>query len=1257
MQKTATSLDSEISSQDGRLSKVEQTATEHTSTISSLGDKLSNMQIVGGRNLLIGTSEDEVSGKSYEFADYQISGGLQPGTTYTLSGWARVDQTAMDHKQWVFIDVYSEDWSWSSQLNISGSLTSQYNKITFTTPSGKQLHPYASVYLSHPDGGTNDHNNDSISGTGYISKLMFEKGTVAHDCQPAPEELATVTQVKQTSDSITTTLKNVQGDVDQVTQKANGTSEQLADVKGDVTNIQKDVSGLKQTTADNAGNINLLQSDSKSLHDSMQDIQGNISTLQKTATDVTSELQDHAGRISKVEQTASTLTNEFSDQQGRLSKVEQTATGTQQTVANQQGQINSIQTDVSGIHETITGQGNQITTINATLNGLDTKYEGVSGDLNNLKSQAQWVTVTDTVDLNNIKTPCHEFLKGAVTNAPNEVAWWYLTVEGSEGDRITQTVIADQSNNRYTRRLADSWSAWVRDATQTDVTALSNSITTNSTQITQNKQAIDLKADQSTVDKLSGEVSQNTAQLKVQADQISSKVSSSDFNTLNDKVNGAISSIQKNSTAIDQTNKQISLKADQTEVDQVKQTATQNSSRLDVMDGKISSKVTSTDVNNIVDSKGFATTNTVQSLITQTAGTISESITKLEQTVKQGAENNVQLVRKSDFEDGDKGDWGAQTVVTTDPPAELGQSGMKVLQTNSRDAYEDDVWYSVKPGENFDVDFWCKPSTTCYSQLGLMFDDKDYNILAWTGIGTDQSGQWKHYTGTITAPANASFAKPWFQMGKDGSNTTDTALLAKPSIRRQNATTVAAIQQVTASIDGLQSNVTNLKNDTSSQITQLSNLIATKVSSGDYNSQITQLQNDINLRVQKGNVVSQINEEAGGNTLIQVSNGKGSLILDAGNTVITGKAWIPVASIADLTADNIKAGTLTGSTVHLDDGNGNTIDLGGLATNYVGFHSKATNGDQTYIDHNGIHNYGATYDTKISQGKITTNLLAVNGGGLIDFRDSNGTGMTVNGSKLEFNVYNIPTGYLSYSAAPLADWPNGTGGNELQIRYDESLAITNTTDTNSRALFSTVDTQIGYHQQGNTTPDVNLTGLLVNNSDRYVRLGSWSSNSKWSRAEFSSDSANINCAGLSIGLTNNVIHMYMDGNYSATAIQLKVDGWAWVNGWVEAAGHSQHSALSTKTDIQPVDDDKMLKMVNDTDLTTFLYKTDVASGETHRHIGLIIDDVHDVAQYQAPQDFIAPNGVSRDDDNMIGALFGAVKALTKRIETLESKIS
>ncbi len=459
-----------------------------------------------------------------------------------------------------------------------------------------------------------------------------------------------------------------------------------------------------------------------------------------------------------------------------------------------------------------------------------------------------------------------------------------------------------------------------------------------------------------------------------------------------------------------------------------------------------------------------------------------------------------------------------------------------------------------------------------------------------------------------------------------------------------------------ATVDGIQAQVYN--SDGSSRITQLSDLIATKVSSGDYNSQITQLKNDINLRVQKGNVISQINQEAGGNTLIQVSNGKGSLILDAGNTVITGKAWIPVASIADLTADQIQAGTLTGSTVHLDDGNGNTIDLGGLATDYVGFHSKATNGDQTYIDCNGIHNYGSTYDTKISQGKITTNLLAVNGGGLIDFRSS-GDGTTIDSQNIKFYNSNAVNGGIEFSGgSPLATAQDGAVGNELRVRYDRSFALTPIKDESARICASSAAMQVGFVQSGKSTPDLNTTGLWVDNDKRHVNLGVWGADSTWARMEANTHNIHMQAGEAHAWLGNdNVFHIYKDNDGgSPTTTKLQVDGWAWVKGWVEAAGHSQHSALSTKTDIQPVDDDKMLEMVNDTDLTTFLYKTDAASGETHRHIGLIIDDVHDVAQYQTPQDFIAPNGVSRDDDNMIGALFGAVKALTKRIKTLESKV-
>ncbi len=393
--------------------------------------------------------------------------------------------------------------------------------------------------------------------------------------------------------------------------------------------------------------------------------------------------------------------------------------------------------------------------------------------------------------------------------------------------------------------------------------------------------------------------------------------------------------------------------------------------------------------------------------------------------------------------------------------------------------------------------------------------------------------------------------------------------------------------------------------------------------------------------------------------MIQVSNGKKSLILNAANTIITGKAWIPSAAIANLTADQVQAGTLTGSTVHLGDSSGNTIDLGVLDTNHVGLHSSAQNGDQTYIDKNGIHNFGATYDTKISQGQITTNLLSVNGGGLIDFRSS-GNGTTIDSQNITFYNSSAVNGGIEFSGGnPIAKAQDGTIGNELRVRYDRSFALTPISDDSARICASPAAMQFGFVQSGSTTPDKQTTGLWVDNDIRHLYLGVWATDSTWARIEAAPRNIHMqaNDAHAWLSGNDNVFRIYKDNDDgSATATKLRVDGWAWVRGWVEAAGHSQHSALSTKTDIQSIDDDEMLEMVNNTDLTSFLFKTDVASGETHRHIGLIIDDVHDVAQYQAPQDFIAPNGVSRDDDNMIGALFGAVKALTKRIKTLESKV-
>ena len=715
----------------------------------------------------------------------------------------------------------------ADQLN--ATLTDHAKSIATLTASAKEL----SSTLEDADGRLNKVEQTAQTNSSTLSDVQGD-----------------LSQVKQQADGLVTTLKDAQGNIDQLQQTAKGTAEQISDVQGDITSLQKDVNGIKLTIADHDKNIHTLQADSKTLKDDMADAKGNISSLKKTATSLDSEFKDHDGRLSKVEQTASTLTNEFSDEQGHLNRVEQTAQGTQQTVANQQGQINKIKTDTSGIHETLTGQGNQIANINVTLSGLNSKYEGVSGDLSNLSNKAMQNRGTvNSPDFNSLTQAGYYTVTNPINgkNFPTG-NWGTLEVSGQVSDingRLNQKYVGDNGSGTYTRQYnasAKSWTGWLKEANQNDVTALSNRITTNSTQITQNKQAIALKADQSTVNNLSGEVSQNSAQLKVQAGQISSKVSSEDFKTLDNKVGGAIAQIDKNTTAIDQTNKQISLKADQTEVNTIKGTAIKNSSRLDVMAGEIKSKVTSTDVNNIVDGKGYVTTSTVQSLITQNAGTINESITKLSNEFD--TRNGINLLTgTADF----SGNWfNKDTSWFTSEDWLPPEAKNKVY----RDANH--AWGGLGQAVNLDVgtytfSMWIYTQFTGSQSMTIYAGGNQYG-------GTAQLNVTQGFSYSANQQQNAWIkARFYFTVTKAG------IVVVRPELNQSsgifhvasyklekgtnpnpvwspapsdNATTTQ-IQSLTASIDGIQSTVANKADK--SQITQLSNVIQSKVSSSDFN--------------------------------------------------------------------------------------------------------------------------------------------------------------------------------------------------------------------------------------------------------------------------------------------------------------------------------------------------------------------------------------------------------------------------------------
>lgn len=724
------------------------------------------------------------------------------------------------------------------------------------------------------------------------STLKDADGRLSKVEQTAKEHSSTLsglqgnlTQVRQTADGLVTTLKDAQGNIDQIKQDAKGTLEQLSNVQGDITALQKDVSGIKLTIADHDKNIHTLQADSETLKDDMTDAKGNISSLQKTSASLVSEFRDHDGRLSKVEQTATEHTSELADTKGNLDKVTQKANALQLLLSDAQKNIQNIQLDAKGLHDTLTGQDNQLARLNVTLNNLDSKYSGITGDL------------------------------------------------------------------------------------QSKQTALS-------TEQQQTKDMLLNKADKSEVDNVKETVNHVSAEQKTMAGQISQKVSSSDYQKDKDDT---ITSIEKNTTAIDENSKAIKLKADATEVNNLKGTVNSHSASINLFSDQLKSMVTESKVNDIINGKGFATQSTVQSLIDQKAGTINESITNLDAKYK--AKDGVNLATK-----------------TGNVSLSGGYNSNKNIGYISLDAINDlcgkymtvsvDVeWSGWKSGNQNRVGY----------ELQINYDDgsTEYDGC-WLTPTTANGKQRVTATYKIKDQHVQSLGKgiAYIQINCTSAKVShlkiERGMVATPwTPAPSDNATVTQLQSITASIDGLQSRVTNYQNDTSSKYTQLSNLMQSKVGTADFEqlkrsvdmqtldsadinnmktnghyfvhnlannpiggwvyvdvtgdgkyrirqdvyqdswnkhkfrnwygdhwtnweegatySEITQLQDAINLRVQKDELLSQINIAAG-HTLIQSNK----IYFDADSFVMSpnSKAFIPSAYITNINADKITTGTL-----------------------------------------------------------------------------------------------------------------------------------------------------------------------------------------------------------------------------------------------------------------------------------------------------------------------------------------------------------
>ena len=927
-----------------------------------------------------------------------------------------------------------------------------------------------------------------------------------------------------------TTLKSQAGQLEQ----------DMADTKGDVSQLKVSASSASVALSDAAGNISSLQVSAKSYSAALSDTNSNVATVTATASELEAKYADAAGDINKLQTDAKGTTQTLADAQGDIAKLKTRADGFDTEFADTNGNISKLQADASGTKQTLANTKSDVAVLQSRADGLDAKYADAAGDINTLKANASGFSQT-------------------LVSAKGDISTLQATATG------LKNTLTDAQGNISTL--------------QSDVSGLKKTTSDHAGNIAT------LQADTKTLTSQMADAQGNISTLQQTASDFSSKVSGMETNLAD--ANSKIDGITSNGGGRNLLTGTQDWQGDWKYLSMWSVPAGE-----ETYAGLIVRSFTAAwwGLGQYYDAKPN-TTYTFSFYAKASEAGNSLDIFTLDKEDWSSPVVRVPVYANRAITT----EWQRYSITFTTKsggtimPSVCSTKGGITIYVAGYMLEEGTVAHDWSPApEDTDAKITANSTAIEQNKKAITLKADQTTVDKTNGTVQQLQSQLKVQADQIATKVSSSDLDT---KGYVTQEYTQTQVKQTADAWNANLTSVKdgltqSYTNLHATVDGIQAQVYN--SDGSSKITQLSNLIATKVSQGDYNSQITQLKNDINLRVTKGDLISQINQEAGGNTLIQVNNGKGSLILDAANTIVKGKEWIPVAAIADLTADQVQAGTLKGVKV--------------------------------------------------------------------DFRDSTGTGMIADGSTLTFDVSNTPAGYLSYNGMPVAELPDGSGGNELAIRYGLSTAIIPDDNSGAQATFSKAAQKIAY-MTGTSRGKKMLSGLEVHSNNHHW-LCAVNSDATCNRFEVN-DRDGLNIAWhdqTHFFISDGNARLYKDNDDSPTATKLEVHGWAWVNGWVEAAGHSQHSALSTKTDIQAIDDDEMLAMVNNTDLASFLFKTDVASGETHRHIGLIIDDVHDVAQYQAPQDFIAPNGVSRDDDNMIGALFGAVKALTKRIKTLESKV-
>ncbi len=498
---------------------------------------------------------------------------------------------------------------------------------------------------------------------------------------------------------------------------------------------------------------------------------------------------------------------------------------------------------------------------------------------------------------------------------------------------------------------------------------------------------IDLKAEKTTIDSINQQISSAQAELTVVNDAIAQRVTKTDFNAVK-------RTAEANATAITQVNNAIELKAEKTYVDGIKSTAdsalakantnastiTQTKAELKIANDAIDTKATKTDLNNLtgrmstaettirtqagqieqrltatqvnelVDSKGYATSSSVQNVVKETADSFSRTISAVENKIPTEA-GGTNLVRGSaDLKQGTngwrEGHWrNSGSGGTVEYNATLPSSpvkgivkGVKIVNNDNNQIGLCQDGIALEPG-TYTMSVWVIGSRGLKVHISGAYSQDTSNPLAsgntfvtlgrygWTLISQTFTLDKRYENLTLgymmlDSTGTVYFAAPYIHkssMSGDWSPAVED--LATVTALHEVKDTVSSHTRTISALDGSVSQAIQTATGILSRVGTLESNVADKSSVSAVQNQVSQLAGSwaVQNLTSSGQILNQINLLANGTNRID-----GRLTHITGQTLIDNGV-INNAMIGNLDAGKIKTGTLDAARIRANSIDGSKI--------------------------------------------------------------------------------------------------------------------------------------------------------------------------------------------------------------------------------------------------------------------------------------------------------------------------------------------